>query len=827
MISSSEITSPIVSSRKQFDRNETISQRIQNDDARNRETCSARLQKNIVSARSQGHPRINDIAVNDKTLGMTVQPCRIHRDTQKDDQLVTWKQISHKKDNLQADPVVDHNFFQLLDLDRLCNQDERNENRDRIEEDSSIAKNNFIQTDDELKDEIDKVKNDDVTWLDSIYNLNQTYLIKDSEDIESSEIFHSKWKPIRHSPRIEFYFKDREDEICEFEKKSKKEIVVNDEIRIEQVKELKMNIKNEENYGDETMVGYKVKELKTNGENMENNRKTNIEEIEVIACKTEELNINSRNEENKRRVSYEETKATEYNTEKIEINTEDTKETEKMNDADVAELDRLSVYKEDKEDYQITMNKRIESTKYIEETERNLAEPDHLIKSSLLDVVHSTVWNVSKKRSFIDQSQDYLNLKDEISQSNICCNNSLELKESTATFICDQSNIIPLNNSNNQADCNPSPKDETLTCQSNSCRNSLDLTENIKEISFPASSRNVTSKKSCTGNTEETEINEESYENGLTNLYNKKLKKNSKRLNSEVYLLPQNSEIAAGNYLNTSMNNIPLYVKDNRQFRKEKAFSSSNVENIENNTKDRKTDFNVDSDNSCSNDKLRLLGCSIIKTEVTTGEGLRKNNVDSEFDYGSDNTARVRERNARDANDLGSSVTLMDYAEEESRHRGNEIFLNASVNFPRRASDATRRTVRERPVNSVEMKHRIRERMNLLRGSTDSLISSVEFVELASIRRPEANCAYERETIEIIRPNRRSKMSKDLPDIKGGAAETREDSKRSYWERTSKISRGRLTGFYPACHAEYKLAKRNPKVRILPPVPNSPLINRR
>lgn len=786
------------------------------------------MQKNIVSARSQGHPRINNIAVNDKTLGMTVQPCTIHRNTQKDDQLVTWKQISHKKDNLQTDdPVVDHNFlpeFQLLDLNRLCNQNERNKNRNRTEGESSIAENNFIQTDDELKDEIDKVKNDDVTWLDSIHNLNQTYLIKDSEDIEPPEIFHNKWRPIRHSPRIEFYFKDREDEISEFEKKLKKEIVINDEkIRIEQVKELKMSINDEEDYDDETMVGCKIEELKTNGENMENNRKTSIEEIEVIACKTEELNINSRDEENKQRVSYKETKPTECNTEKIEINTEDTKEIEKTNGVDVAELDTLSAYKEDKEDYQIAMNMRIiKSTKYTEETERNLAEPDQLIKYSSFDVVHSTVWNVSKKRSFIDQSQDYLNLKDEIPQSNICCNNSLEMKESAVTFICDQSNIIPLDNSNNQADCNPSSEDETLACQSNSCRNSLDLTKNIKEISFPISCRNVTPEKSCTRNAEETEIDEESYKNDLTNVRNKKPKRNLKKLNSEIYSLPQNSEIAAGNYVNTSMNNIPLY-KDNRQFQ-EKYFSSSNVEN---NTKDRKTDFNMDSDNSCSNDKLRILGHSIIKTEVTTGEGLRKNNVDSEFDYGSDNTARVEERNARDANGLGSSVTLTDYADEESRHRGNEIFLNASVNFPRRTSGATRRAARERPVNSVEMKHKIRESMNLLRGSTDSLISSVEFVELARFRQPEANCAYERETIEIIRPSRRSKMSKNLPDIKSGAAETREDSERSYWDRTSKISQSRLTSLYPAYHTEYKLAKRNPRVRILPPVLNSPLINRR
>jgi len=827
------------------------------------------MQKNIVSTRSQGYPRVNDVTVNDKTLGMIVQPW-IHTDMQKDDQLVTWKQISRKKINLQTDNLVNHNFsreFQLLDLDRLCNGEEENKNRNKTEGDSRrlVAENNIIRTNDK-DSKIDKIKNDNVTWQNNIQNLNQTYVIRDSEDIEPLEIFYNKWK-IKYSPRVEFYLKkDREDEICEFDqkklkkktvtndlkdkedeickfdqkklkmetvmnnlkdkedeicefdqKKSKRKTIVNDEeIRIEQMKELKICIKDEED--NEIRMDRKTEELKTNDENIENIRKISEEVIE------EKLNISSR-EENKREGSREETKVTECNIEKIEINIKDTKETEKM-DADIAELDKLNVYKEDKKDQQIAMDKKIiENAEYIGETVQNLSQPDQLIKSSSFNVMHSTACNIeSKKKNFVDQNQDYLNLKDEILQcdSNICCNNSLELKENIVTFICDQPNIneiMPLSNSNDQADCNSNPEDKT-TCQSNSYCNTLDLTENIQEISFPASCQIVCLEKNCAKDAEEVKIDEERYENDLTNIRNKKPKGNSKRLNLEVHSLPQNSEIAADNYLSASINNIPLHIKNNQQFQ---DLGSDNFEYIENNTKEGKADFNTNSDNSCLNDKSRLLGRSIIKTEVTTGEGLRNKNVDSEFDYGSDNTAR--EYNGRGANGLGSSVTLTDYAEEESQRRNNKIFLNASVNFPRR-SCAARRATRERPTNSVEMKHRIRESMNLLRGSTDSLISSVEFVELASIRRPEANCAYERETIEIIRPNKRSKVFKDLPDIKSDAAETRRDSERSYWERTSEISRSRLTSLYPY-HTEYKLAKRNPRVRILPPVLNPLLINRR
>lgn len=764
------------------------------------------MQKNIVSTRSQGYPRVNDIAVNDKILGMTVQPYRIHTDVQKDDQLVTWKQISRKKDNLQIDNfVVDHNFSREFQFDlELCDREERNENRNRMEKSLSIVENNSRASDKSKDGEIDKVKNSDVMWMDGIQNLNQTYLIRDSEDIEPSEIF-DKWKPIKHSPRIKFYLKGREDEICEFnQKKLRRKTVANDkETRLEQMKELKV-YKNEED--DETVVVCK-KKLKTNNENIENNRKMNSEEIEVITCKTEEFNVSSKDEENKQKVNYEEIEDIECTIEKIEINIEDTKETKKIDNTNVAELDRLSVYKEDEGNREVAMDvKIIESTKCTEEIERNLSEPDQITKSSSFDITHS--W-----KNFIDQSQDYLNLKNEIPQCKSSCNNSLELKKNLVTFVCDQSNINEIS-SNNNNQVNSCPEDETLMCQSNSCRNSLDLTENIKEISFPASCQSISLEKNYEANAEEIEISEKSYEN-LTNLCNKKLKKNSKRLYSEMYSLPRNLEITANNYLNASMNNIPVHIKGNRQYQKD--FSSDNFENIEN-VKIRRTDFNTDSDNSCSNDKSRFLGRSIIKTEVMTGEGLRNKN--SEFDYVSDNTARVEEYNVRGVNDLGSSVTLTD-VEEESRRR--DIFLN--VNFPRCPSDVTKRTARERSTNSIEMKHRIKESMNLLRDSTDSLISSVEFVELASIRRPEANCAYERETIEIIRPSKWNKVSKNLPDIKSEATEMKEE--RSYWEKTSKISRNRLTSLYPACRTEYKFAKRNPRVRILPPVLNPFLITRR
>ncbi|XP_072765032.1 uncharacterized protein [Anoplolepis gracilipes] len=864
-----EITSPATSFRKQSDRNETISQRIPNDEMRTQEICSAKTQKNIVSARSQGHPTINDIAVNDNTLGVIVQPYRIHTDMQKDIQLVTWKQISRKTNNLQCNDSVNYNFsqeFQLLDLDLQCNQEnEINtiEKEDKIEKELLITKNDFTQINDELKDsEIDKLNSNKLTWLNGIQNLNQTYLIKDSEDIynESSEILHSKWKPIKHSPRVEFYFKDRENENEINKTKLNRKIIESDEEIRATKQELKTNIESKEDIKAK-VIEHKVKKLGTDSKDEKDNWKVNEKEIEVIERKIEKLNIDARDKDNQNLINEENAG---HDVKKLEVNVKGKRESQRMDDTDITEFDKLSMHKEDEKDKQIAIdNGIIENIKctIIKENEQNLSDFDEHIqllqdtskeyftklKSSstdsnndlTLDFLQNFFETPSSECKdptlYIDNSltvsdninyiQDDLNLKDEMLQyeCDTCCN-LLKLQENAAAFVCNQSdinNMMSLNNCSNLSD----PEDETLSCQNNviSC-NSLDLIENIKVISSSVSSRAISTEKESTKNiknVKETEINEEISENNLIILYNKDCEGNLKGLNSEI-LLSQNSEINLANKSDT--NNIPLQV--NRQ-RQEQVFDSDNFENIEDCLKNGKTDSNTDIDKR-SND---ISSCSIIKTEVATSEGLRKRNMDNvdneEFNYGSDDIVFVGEHNTRGANDLVSSVTLKDNA--ETQYRRDETFLKVSVNLSKGISDSTKRAAKERPVNSVEIKHKIRENMNRLRGSTDSLISSVEFIDLAKIKRPKENYAYEQESIEIIRP-RQSRVFRGLPDIRNDSAELREDSERSYWERASKISRNRLidvdsirTGYVKSCG---KFVKRNPRVRILPPVPN-PLIERR
>lgn len=789
---SNEITSPTVSSKKQSNQNTTIFQRVPSDEVTIREACSARTSKNIVSARSQGHPRLNDIAVNDKTLGMTVQPCRLHADTPKnDDQLVTWKQIGRKKDSLP----VNHNFSKELqpNLDPA------------VENDLSITKNDFVRTDDEVKDsEMDKVKNDVVTWSGDFQNLNQTYLITDSlDDFEQLEMFHGNCKQIRHSPRVEFYFMDE-----------KREGIKNMKCERE---ELKMNANGK-------MIEHKVKELQINSE--DNWKISGLEETEGMKCKTEKL------EHEDKKINHvasdKKTKVKKHNVRKIEIQLENKEDILKMNDINVAKVEKLNANERNHKDQQTTMDD--ENIKYPEIRERNLLDFDEDIKLSqdalqkykrsseelkksttnkhnfILDQEYSHPRRKEASLAFSDSfvSQDYPELEKKTSRykSNACCNNSLELKKNVTTGTCDRfdKNYIFLNN--NEINCNLNPENQVFLHQNNMCSDLLDLQQNTKTSL-------MLRKLDGTGN-----FAEERYEKDLIVFDDEKSQKSFEGSKNSEISSSQNSEVVAGNCLNAYTDN-ELQIDVNGKHGK--LFNSKNVEIVKN---DKTTDANVN--NRLSN-KTRFFGRLIAEGKVTTDEDSRMKNTNSDFVCDNDN-ATCEQRNTRGANDLESSITSKEDIEKSRRHRDG--ILSKSVSFSRRVSSPTRRAIKEHPINSVEMKHKIQENMNLLRGSTDSLISSAEFVELASIRRPQTNCAYERETVEVIGPRRQSRVYRNLPDIRDDSAETRDAAERnSYWEKASKISRSRLIGFDPSCR--YRLARRNPRVRILSPVPGPSSINQR
>ncbi|XP_026826337.1 protein PFC0760c-like [Ooceraea biroi] len=675
------------------------------------------MQKNLVSARSQSHPKLNNIAVNDETLGVTIQPCTIYKDT-RNDQLMTWKQISHKRDSLQEDsPVIScnpsqecHQFDRVEDINVIDSVTKTEKNLSMTKNDftqnvtkknSLMTKKNFIRLNHDIN-KIDK-DDDDIRWLDDIQNLNQTCLIKDSEDIE--QIFHSMWKPIRHSPRVEFYFRDtRENEIHESdEKKLQEETMINNEeinIAKRKVKELKINNENKEN--DDIKI-HVMEELMICKEVREDNKQASDEEIGMVELETEKLNIKSENEKEDRKASSEDVEIAEYNIREIEINNEDKRDSQIVHDEDTAKSEKLSTNKKDKISQIMMIDKGITgAADYIEVNE---------VKQNLSDSVQ------------------YVEVSNIISTQDISKN-----------FEGTYSKELPTDSTAN--------KDYLIS-------------DNFE------------------------------------------------------MLAPQNSALVADNYfLNENINNVFLQVEVNGQYQEQFLNNSNKFEDIGDNIKDGKTNFNENSDNYSDN-KTRFFNSSIAKAE--TNEGLFASSVNINSDYGNDDKVCVEEYNTQGTDDLQSSIML----NNESQRCREEA--STSINLSERDHDKT--VKKEQHQVNPEVKHKIRKSMKL-RGSSDSLISSVESVGLANIKRPEVNSAYERETIEIIRPSRRNRVLRYFPDIRSELVETRENSERSYWQRATKISRDRVIGLDPY-HERYKLTKRNPRVCILPPVPNPSLINHR
>jgi len=730
-VSSNEIGLSTTSSKKQSNRDKTTLHCVQNDETKNRETYYVRTQKNIVTARSQGLPKLNNVSVNDEALGVTIQPCTIHKDTQytqKDDHLVTWKQISHKKDSFQNnDPVVNSDrrypsqgFYQIDRVENIS----KIESLDRTEEDLSTTKNNFSRnrigkdslekkTSTRFNDDINKIDkgNDAVAWLDDIQNLNQTYLIKDSEDISSQEqpkIFHSKWKPIKHSPRVEFYFKDIRENETDKKKLEGENVINNKKIKISgrKAKSLRINNENKEN---ETKTYVKEELIIDKEIGKDKNKQGSSEEIEMTEYKVEDVNLKNENKREICKANNENIKIVECDVKEVEANTEDKQDFQIIDNENTAISEKLDINGEDKKDELITIDKEIiETVDYIEmrEMKQNLSDFDQCIEIPISDVINTQ------------------GVSNEFEQF---CSEGL------------QTNSIGDN-------------DHLLSDK-----------------------------------------------------------------NSEM-LAEQNSAIVVDDYLNENMNDIFLQVEVNRQYQ-EKFFDNSNkFENIGDNIKDEKTDFNE----HLENNKNELFDYSISKAEGMADEGLFTKNV-NDFDYDNNDTVCVEEYNMQGVNDSESSIML----KNKSRYCHEQASSNTSISLPRHVHDLAKRVIKEQ-VNLTEMKHKIRKNMNLLRGSTDSLVSSIEFVELASIKRPETNSTYERETIEIIRPSRQNRMFRHFPDIRSELVETRENSERSYWKKATKISHDRLIGFDSSCHEEYKaITKRNPRVCVLPPVVNSSLTNHR
>ena len=245
-------------------------------------------------------------------------------------------------------------------------------------------------------------------------------------------------------------------------------------------------------------------------------------------------------------------------------------------------------------------------------------------------------------------------------------------------------------------------------------------------------------------------------------------------------------------------------------------------------------------ENLRKDDCNRTRECAIAKdnndsnTKAATGDvrdeevqEIYKNYSAKHFDCDSDNSV---ERHAQDdANYLKSSSNRSDQAKRNQRSLRSIVLSESCFKLSQRVrlddSSANRSAaLRSRRSRIVEMENRIRENIRMLNESSDSLASSVEQVESVEV-----------ETIEEIGTRNRSIRFRILPEIKGRVATRKNrddgeeiDGDQTYWEKAKRASRNRLINLDPPCQGASGFLKRNPKFRILPPVPsNSSLTNHR
>lgn len=153
-------------------------------------------------------------------------------------------------------------------------------------------------------------------------------------------------------------------------------------------------------------------------------------------------------------------------------------------------------------------------------------------------------------------------------------------------------------------------------------------------------------------------------------------------------------------------------------------------------------------------------------------------------------------------------------------------------NDPRRFSSISSKTHR---IRSIKINSKIQENLNLLRGSTDTLISSVEAIDYVNNKRSNrVDSIYEEDNVDrSYRIEDRYDKYELLPEIKREISMEKNSQifdQNYYWRRTLKFSNDRsINDLMSRNYRQNRLHKRNPKIRILPPIlidSSSPRIQR-
>ncbi|KAG7209279.1 hypothetical protein KM043_015395 [Ampulex compressa] len=839
-------------------------QRLKNDENKGQTLQTGRSQRgSIVSARSQGNPKVNDVSVNDDAMGMTVQPCTIY----KEKELVTWKQISREKSvqvtqdsgaNETKDSLDKSSMFVFREGRTKNLWTEHSMNHNDWQGDwqyESEVKEQEVMSEEENQNDNNtdrlSIHEGNNTWENDDDNLNRTYSIKDQ--MEGKLLFEKdcgskKRKLVMHSPRIEFRLQDSKNFKYENvkllpvprnrSKTSKNDVDVPRSLKVHNNKKNDNEGILHESANDSLFC---VKENTDTSETIfESSQESFLDNTErSLPISAPEILSNDKILDSQQETSLVTlTQGGKEITENLQC-----KENTSLLESQIYKSSILS-FNIDKEQFDCdkrlsmfctTVSDDIQSEKSLNEKcipmclENKSPEtfPKQYEYSKTLNNIdeesifkHDTNNIAKRPQQDIQELQSEYRAEEECQQDNnkhipstffkymepISMNNDAQLFDSNLIYPTRPSTPI-----NERTMTFEEPEEEESVCSSflapsvdvksdyaaqKDTLHTDTLSDNIR--SNPKSNKYTeTSQEKQDIITESCQISEGDGSKSTLKI-------------SEELRLNDNIKRRSGTYI---VDNVSKYSIVNSKSNLEESVHRTSPEKIQvaSNTREQGSCTSTDS-YIVTEEKSKMSFESVVHPNIPTNEEIHQiyeNYVNTDFDYDSDNT----------------------FGEKPDLSVKEKVFPNSKKNMDLeiariRCKSAQASLATSSQLNSMEIQSKIRQSMELLRGSTDTLISSIEANHLANKEQSSVADSVEEETIELIGSRNRSITVRILPEIKCNTLEAKESQGtcqrvQTYWEKASNASRRRLINLDPPIHAECGLLKRNPKARILPPVPTS------
>ncbi|CAD1478199.1 unnamed protein product, partial [Heterotrigona itama] len=846
---------------------ETACQRARQDERMHQPMLhSARSFKattNIVSARSQGNPKLNDVSINDDIVGVTVKPCNIHRESQ----LVTWKQLVE----------------------------------------AGQAKN--------LKGNVEFPSKEERPSEDATYvpakKLNETYsFIKDStattisdnvDDPRAQRARKKKWKPVRHSPRVEFCLADPDRSSHVYNplvnsvylgeangKSCRESLKVRDSFETDdtakengnrsRVKSPSESFRSSTNriLGEKRLSAAEFPSWNNACDDFEivqNSQKSLHEDSQAVTAPIESIDaIDENSRKDAMRLSEENSPSLSFNKQLFDefSNSDETSESERKNheipNSKIQEVtlrngqpntdshERVKTAERDTDERNISWRNSTRSvrneceksdpghsdTNWIE-MEADAFDTDVMLQPTRSSTPFVNIENCSWA-SKCDEGEE--NLRKEQQPGDLEWKEEIDVRTGSEMLYrvesrgsnCSDSTMridkleeinfeIASSNGSRRGEYEILPRISSLTEQTERKCSSRDA------LSSSLSKRREDSSSKIASPSTSMRVK-------LPNVQRKEIASQINICNCPPKVLP-NVKPSASDVSGNACANVEIgeaYVaQESSEDRDRTNLGESNFNGNVTESSASQFDANLGKDD-CNCTRERAIAKDNNDSNVTENRRAAKRNVRDvrelreiyknysakDFDCDSDNSV---ERHAQDdANYLKRSSNRSDEAKQNQRSLRSIVLSESCFKLSQRVRlDDSPAALRSRRSRIVEMENRIRENMSsVLNESSDSLASSVEQVESVEV-----------ETIEEIGTRNRSIRFRILPEIKGRVAMKKKrddaeeiDGDQTYWEKATRASRNRLINLDPPCQGASRFLKRNQKFRILPPVPsNSSLTN--